>query len=77
MNPKIYSNIKNYLIIYTLKVIPWGQMDKQTNKQANKRMDRQTNGRTDGQTDGQMDKYLLNILRDKLALSQGSLGIAK
>jgi hypothetical protein len=32
MNPKIYSNINNYLIIYTPKVIPWGQTDKQTNK---------------------------------------------
>ncbi len=41
MNPKIYSNINNYLIIYTPKVIPWGQMDKQTNKW--------TNGQTDGQ----------------------------
>jgi hypothetical protein len=38
MNPKIYSNINNYLIIYTPKVIPWGQTDKQTNK----RMDGQT-----------------------------------
>jgi hypothetical protein len=37
MNPKIYSNLNNYLIIYTPKVIPWGHMDKQTNK------------RTDGQ----------------------------
>jgi hypothetical protein len=37
MNPKIYSNINNYLIIYTPKVIPWGQMDKQTNKQTHAR----------------------------------------
>jgi hypothetical protein len=41
--------INNYLIIYTPKVIPWGQTDKQTNK------------RTDGWTDGRTDKYLLNI----------------
>jgi hypothetical protein len=32
MNNKIYSNINNYLIIYTPKVIPWGQTEKQTNK---------------------------------------------
>ncbi len=42
MNPKIYSNINNYLIIYTPNVIPWGQMDKQTNKQMDGRTDRQT-----------------------------------
>jgi hypothetical protein len=32
---------KGLIIIYTPKVIPWGQMEKQTNKQ--------TDGRTDGQ----------------------------
>ncbi len=41
MNPKTYSNINNYLIIFTSKVITWGQTDKQTNKQ--------TYVRTDGQ----------------------------
>jgi hypothetical protein len=45
MNQKIYSNINNYLIFYTPKVIPWGQMDKQTNKQM------------DGWTDGWMDRW--------------------
>ncbi len=41
MYPKIYSNINNYLITYTPKVIPWGQTDKQTNKQTNKWTDGQ------------------------------------
>ncbi len=59
MNPKIYSNINNYLIIYTPKVIPWGQMDKQTN------------GRTNKQTDGPTNIY--SIFRDKLSLPHGSL----
>jgi hypothetical protein len=58
MNPKIYSNIDNYLIIYTPKVILWGQTDKQTNKW------------TDGWTDRQTNIY--SIFRDKLSLPQGS-----
>jgi hypothetical protein len=62
MNPKIYSNINNYLIIYTPRVIPWGQMDKQTNKW----MD----GWMDGQMDGRTNIY--SIFRDKLSLPQGS-----
>jgi hypothetical protein len=63
MNPKIYSNVNNYLIIYIPKVIPWGQMDKQTNK------------RMDGRTDGRANIY--SIFRDKLSLPQGSLDHSK
>jgi hypothetical protein len=58
MNPKIYSNLNNYLIIYTPKVIPWGQTDKQTNGQTNKQMDGWTN--------------IYSIFRDKLSLPHGS-----
>jgi hypothetical protein len=58
MNPKIYSNINNYLIIYTPKVIPWGPRDKQINGRTNKQMDGRTN--------------IYSIFRDKLSLPHGS-----
>jgi hypothetical protein len=65
MNPKIYSNINNYLIIYTPKVIPWGQMDKQTNKQMDGRTDGRTNInslRMSYQTNYSKQKYFVNVL---------------